>query len=42
MADLLKTNSQTDIVRMLHSSDKYLEIFIPGLLYQMLLDPISA
>lgn len=42
MVDLLKTHSQTDIVRLLHSSDRYLEFFIPGLLYQMLLDPISA
>lgn len=31
--DLLKTHSQTDIVRLLHSSEKYLEVFIPGLLY---------
>lgn len=37
MIDLLKTHSQTDIVRLLHSSEKYPEVFIPGLLYQMLL-----
>lgn len=42
MADLLKTHSRTDIVRLLHSSEKYLEVFIPGLLYQMLLDPVAS
>lgn len=39
LATLLKTTAHPDIVRILHSStDKQHEIFLPGLLYALLLD----
>ena len=39
LTNLLKTSAHSDIVRLLHSStDKQHEIFLPGLLYALLLD----
>ncbi len=39
LASLLKNTSQPDIVRLLHSSnDRQHEVFLPGLLYSLLLD----
>ena len=42
MTDLLRTQSSDDTAKLLNTSEKYLEVFIPGLLYEMILSPQSA
>ena len=42
MTDLLKTHQESDVVKLLHTSDKYLEVVVPGLLYEMMLENESA
>ena len=42
MTDLLRTQSSDDTAKLLNTSEKYLEVFIPGLLYEMILSPQSG